>query len=63
MNKVKYLIWVDDEREFPRHMSWIADEVIICRTYRQAINALDMYCPIGTVYLELDHDLGCTNWI
>lgn len=59
MNKVKYLIWVDDEGELPRHMSWIADEIIICRTYRQAINALDMYCPIGTVYLELDHDLGC----
>lgn len=58
MNKIRYFIWVDDERALPRHIDWIADEIIICRTYRQAINALDTYCTIGNVYLDLDHDLG-----
>lgn len=58
MNKIKYFIWVDDERALPRHASFMG-EPIICRTYRQAINALETYCPLGQVYLDLDHDLGC----
>lgn len=57
--KIKYLIWVDDERRVPRNIEWIADKIVICRTYNQAISALNTYCPLGRVYLCLDHDLGC----
>lgn len=57
--KIKYFIWVDDERVLPQHIGWMAENFIVCRTYRQAINALDTYCALGNVYLDLDHDLGC----
>ena len=59
MNKVKYFIWVDDERILPHYIDGIAENFIVCKTYKQAINALDTYCAIGNVYLDLDHDLGC----
>lgn len=59
MNKIKYFIWVDDERKIPKYIRGVADEYIVCKTYRQAITALNMYCNIGKVYLDLDHDLGC----
>lgn len=59
MSKIKYFIWVDDERELPRYANAIAEESIMCKTYRQAICALNTYCSLGNVYLDLDHDLGC----
>ena len=59
MNKIKYFIWVDDERVLPHYIDGIAENFIVCKTYKQAIKALDTYCAIGNVYLDLDHDLGC----
>ena len=34
MSKIKYFIWVDDERELPRYANTIAEESIMCKTYR-----------------------------
>ena len=59
MNRIRYYIWVDDERILPSRAILAADEFVVCKTYRQAINALDTYCTLGDVYLDLDHDLGC----
>jgi hypothetical protein len=58
MSKIKILIWVDDERDIPAYMKWMG-EIVICRTYRQAISALKQYCRDSQVYVALDHDLGC----
>ena len=59
MKKRNYFIWVDDNRALPQCINWMADEFIVCKTYKQAIKALNTYCTLGNVYLDLDHDLGC----
>ena len=32
MNKVKYFIWVDDERVLPKYIDVIAENFIDCKT-------------------------------
>ena len=59
MKKRRYFIWVDDNRALPQCINWVADEFVVCKTYKQAIKALNTYCTLGNVYLDLDHDLGC----
>lgn len=57
--KNKYAIYVDDERAIPK--VWqiaYGENVILCCTYRQAINALQTYPKIGRTLISLDHDLG-----
>ena len=56
MEKRRYFIWVDDERVLPHYIDGIAENFIVCKTYKQALNS---YCTLGDVYLDLDHDLGC----
>lgn len=56
------LIWVDDERQIPRYMQGMFKEIIVCRTYKQAISALNAFFTTtdhGHVYIDLDHDIQC----
>ena len=56
------LIWVDDERSLPKYAKNIFKDVIICRTYRQTISALNNFFNTknhGHIFIDLDHDLQC----
>jgi hypothetical protein len=62
--KNKYLIWVDDERPVPswQKMAYNEDNIIVCRTYRQAIKTLNQVINKeldGHIYIDLDHDIQC----
>jgi hypothetical protein len=55
------LIWVDDIRVVPMYLREKYDNVLICRTFRQAISYLNMVKNreiAGSVSISLDHDLG-----
>lgn len=56
----KILIWLDDERPVPKYLlKKQYSEVIICRTYEQAVNQLNYICRTKSrVYISFDHDLG-----
>lgn len=56
------LIWVDDERSVPVYLQNVFKEIIVCRTYKQAVSALTTLFSNkehGHVYIDLDHDIQC----
>ena len=58
----KILIWIDDDRIVPTYMQNIFDNIIVCRTYKQAIAALnDIFRAkdCDKVYVDFDHDIQC----
>ena len=57
----KIYIFVDDVRDIPKD---IPDGmgIVTCRTYKQAVNAINFYVQRNTkIILDLDHDLGCNK--
>lgn len=56
---MKHLIWLDDERTVPKNLQWFS-EIIVCKTYKQAVNQLNalLEFPHGKIYISFDHDLG-----
>ena len=57
----KIYIFVDDVRAIPKD---IPDGmgIVTCRTYKQAIDAIDFFVQRNTkIILDLDHDLGCNK--
>lgn len=55
----KVLIWIDDERSVPENLDKRFLNIQVCKSYMQAIIALDCLCNDGwEVYISFDHDLG-----
>lgn len=56
------LIWVDDEREVPSYRKESFENIIVCKTYKQAVSTLIKFFSQknpGSVIVDLDHDLQC----
>lgn len=56
----RVLIWLDDERPVPKCLDKTFQDLIICRSYKEAITALDVMRYDGSweIYISFDHDLG-----
>lgn len=55
----RYLIYVDDERSYPKEYDKEFDKVVLCKSYSQAESWIKRILDSESiVYVDLDHDLG-----